>query len=799
MSFLEARWGRVSLLSGFLLGALVFVAGCGSSGPESPALRLVEEFGDAAVSGTPTSVPKVLAPRWGGGDSNEEIGDWKAGIGFVSFELKEGHLVGKTKTKVPLIYVAKPESMNQDDSIHALEIRMRVSAGSKVEADFTSQEEIDFEEWAEDAADSDANPSDMSTNLIPGDDFQTYLLTQRPAPAGSTARIQNVVVRPTDEEGADVEIESIRVIFRKEHLLSTPTGVSWQGLSNVYRESLVSRTPERIVFSLDLPSRPWLDLSLGTVEGGPVTFRVAVEEGDSREVLLQKTVTTPHHWVPVPIELEDFSGKNVDLSLELEGPEGVSLGIWGAPVIRNRGQAPVQSAAAESSSGGSPRGVILIVGDTLRRDHLNLYGYERETAPTLAKLAHDGVLFTDNQSQGAWTKVSVPSILTSLYPTTHGIVNIQDRISATAVTAAEAFQKAGYATWASSSVPFSGQLTNLHQGVEVLYERPSVEEPGAKTARPFIDYLLPWLETHKDTPFFIFLHVFDPHSPFEPRPPYNRIWLDGERRTEYLEWVEKAKEGIESDHMKGDGLPSSDELQKAGIEQEPFVRAQHDLYDGSIKGMDDEIARVLEALEQFGIRNDTMIAFLSDHGEEFLEHGYPFHGLTIYGDMTNVPMLINFPGRISAGTVVEETVQSIDLLPTLLELSGLEIPEIFQGKSLIPLMQPGSNPEREEELRGRPVFSERRAPAFSDHEHEKRDAFAVVQDGWKLVYNTFTNNKIPEYELFDHQNDPINLTNVADQNPEIVERMAKLIDQYLEESSAVKLAPEAATEGLSEE
>ena len=80
--------------------------------------------------------------------------------------------------------------------------------------------------------------------------------------------------------------------------------------------------------------------------------------------------------------------------------------------------------------------------------------------------------------------------------------------SATAVTAAEAFQKAGYATWASSSVPFSGQLTNLHQGVEVLYERPSVEEPGAKTARPFIDYLLPWLETHKDTPFFIFLHVF---------------------------------------------------------------------------------------------------------------------------------------------------------------------------------------------------------------------------------------------------------------------------------------------------
>ncbi|UCF36114.1 MAG: sulfatase, partial [Acidobacteriota bacterium] len=604
-----------------------------------------------------------------------------------------------------------------------------------------------------------------------------------------------LVVRPTDEESAQVEIQSIRVIFRKEHLLSTPTGVSWQGLENVFRECLVSRSPETITYTVHLPPEPWLDLAIGSLEEGPVTFAISIK--GSEETLLRKTLTTPHRWEPVPIDLRNWSNRTVELAFQLESPQNGTLGIWGAPVIRSRANTQAQSSPRESALGAPPRGVILIVADTLRRDHLNAYGYERPTAPTLAKLASEGVLFADNQSQATWTKVSVSSILTSLYPTTHGVVSGPDRISAAAVTAAEAFRSAGYATWASSSVVFSGQSTNLHQGVEVLYERLSVPEQGSKTARPFIDLLLPWLKDHKDSPFFVFLHVFDPHSPFEPRPPYNHIWMDGQEREHFIDWTQKVKDSIENDAMRSRELPSRAELEKAGIDPAEYVRSQHGWYDGSIRGMDDEIARVLEALEGLGLRDDTLIAFLSDHGEEFLEHGHPWHGRTVYGEMTNVPMMLNWPGRLSAGTVIEDTVQSIDLLPTLLEISGLEIPELYQGESLVPYFSPNGESQQLEDLQRRPVFSERRTPSGAQEETAMRDAFAVVQDGWKLIHNTVRPEGINEYELFDHNNDPLNLKDVAAEQPEVVQRLAAVLNQWLEEAAAARLSPDEDTEGLS--
>ena len=176
-----------------------------------------------------------------------------------------------------------------------------------------------------------------------------------------------------------------------------------------------------------------------------------------------------------------------------------------------------------------PRGVILILADTLRRDHLEPWGHERPNAPTLVRLASEGALFRDAIAQGPWTKVSVPAILTSLYPATHGLLDMPDRLPASVTTVAEAFRAAGYATFATSSVPFTGKLTNLHQGLEVLHERPSIEDldgTSAKTARTFVDRLLLWIEADQDVPFFAFLHVFDPHSPFEPAEPYASMWMD---------------------------------------------------------------------------------------------------------------------------------------------------------------------------------------------------------------------------------------------------------------------------------
>src|SRR6185503_3905502 len=140
----------------------------------------------------------------------------------------------------------------------------------------------------------------------------------------------------------------------------------------------------------------------------------------------------------------------------------------------------------------------------------------------------------DAISQAAWTKVSVPSILTSLYPTSHGVANFTDLLPASAETMAEVFRKAGYATLGFSAIPFTGKMTNLHQGYEQFRESSidfsaaaAAGPPVDKAARPYVDELLPWIERHRDVPFFAVLHVEDPHSPFVAPPPYATTWAEG--------------------------------------------------------------------------------------------------------------------------------------------------------------------------------------------------------------------------------------------------------------------------------
>ena len=117
----------------------------------------------------------------------------------------------------------------------------------------------------------------------------------------------------------------------------------------------------------------------------------------------------------------------------------------------------------------------------------------------------------------------MPSIFSSAYPATTGVRDFTDRLPASATTLAEVLRDAGFATWASSSVPFSGQLSNLQQGVEQLHEAASVgdDHDGAKSARPYTDRVLEWIEMHRDVPFFAFVHAMDPHSPYEPRAPFD--------------------------------------------------------------------------------------------------------------------------------------------------------------------------------------------------------------------------------------------------------------------------------------
>src|SRR5262249_33518484 len=235
--------------------------------------------------------------------------------------------------------------------------------------------------------------------------------------------------------------------------------------------------------------------------------------------------------------------------------------------------APRRSSGGVSAAGEPrPRGVILIQADTLRRDHLDVYGYGRETAPALRKLAGEGTRFANYTPQATWTKVSTPTLMTSLYPTSHGVADFLDHLPASANTLAESFRAAGFATLSFSSVLFTGQFTHLHKGFEELHEDASVSNPeSSKTAREFVDRLTSWLETHRDGPFFVFLHVFDPHDPYEPSAPYNALWADPAKKEEHEKQNKDMRKFIKEPLNRQFGMPSREELQKAGIDPATYV------------------------------------------------------------------------------------------------------------------------------------------------------------------------------------------------------------------------------------
>ena len=793
----------MGVIARFCLGFLLIglFGGCSGGSPEPTTIRLLDEFDSGRVEGGSNQPVENSAPTEWRFDESTAVADsqWKAGPGIAGFSAGNGLLKARSTTDIPILHVERTSGLDNLDVLHAVEVRLRVSEGSQLAVMFSNSEELNLDAVLGQTRSNAPTAWPLRSPLVAGDSIQTYTLTVKGAaamqPSFPSSGIRHILVRPTDVAGAQIEIESVRLIFRKEYLANIPSGVSWQGFADIFRETLVTRSPEKVRFTLDLPAGAWFDLAVGTVEDGPVTFQVGVSRdgrgGDPEVVLLERTVTTPHRWEFAPVDLAEYSGQTVTLSLAIQADTVRALGFWGSPVIRARGVIPHTDGVAADP----PQGVILIVGDTLRRDHLDVYGYSRPTAPALSRMAAEGVLFQDTQSQASWTKVSVPSILTSLYPTTHGIVDIPDRMPASAVTIAEAFRQAGYATWATASVAFSGQMSNLHQGVEVLHERASVPEGGSKTARPFSDRLLSWLEAHREVPFFVFLHVMDPHSPWEPRPPYNTLWADPAGREEYLKQVDQVREFIKDGNMRGRGMPTRGEMEEAGVEIDPYVAYEHDWYDGSIRGMDAEIGRLMEKLSQLGLARKTLVAFISDHGEEFLEHGQHWHGNSVYGEMTNVPLILHWPGTLPAGKVVEETVQSIDLMPTLLELSGISPPEASQGRSLVPLLVE----ESPEPWQSRPAFSERvRQGNRVANADTEVDSFAIVTDGWKLIHNVKKPDDFPEYELFDHSHDPLNLKDVAQENPEVVERLSQQLEQWHEQALAARLpSDDEATSSMS--
>nr|XP_061812126.1 N-acetylglucosamine-6-O-sulfatase-like [Nerophis lumbriciformis] len=402
--------------------------------------------------------------------------------------------------------------------------------------------------------------------------------------------------------------------------------------------------------------------------------------------------------------------------------------------------------------------VIVIDIDTLRADHLGCYGYERPTSPKIDAFAEESALFSWAFSQAPNTPPSQASILTGLYPTSHGRIQDADILPAAVVTLAEVFKEAGYATAGIVDGGLVAAEFGLDQGFD-LYD----DEAGglAKIDGKARD----WLRQHKEQPFLLLVHTYDVHSPYDDSPePF---------RSAFLDRVEVPSENFVR-HMTWE----MSKRNKSRWEDEPYQLSQVEveyakaLYDGGILHVDDWFGQFVDFLRQEGIYDRALIVFVSDHGDEFEEHDALFHD-RLYTPVTRIPLMIRFPGGRWAQRI-DAAVESVDLMPTLIRAAGLEQPSGLNGQDLSPLIESRGN-YRELAVSESPYFGRR---------------IALTTNEYRLHYTARDGSG----ELYRYRQDPLELEDVAAQNTDLVERLSdaargwsEMVEAHSHETTAAEI------------
>ncbi len=319
-----------------------------------------------------------------------------------------------------------------------------------------------------------------------------------------------------------------------------------------------------------------------------------------------------------------------------------------------------------------PPNVLVLLIDTLRQDHMSVYGYERDTTPVLRAFAEDATLLTQLVPSSSWTRPSVASLFTSMHPNYHGAQTNRDNLREGLPSLAASLGAAGYDTQGLMSnancVPtwgFGGDFARYVYVDTYMKQQWDDDTIAADLAIASIDRL-------RGRPWFLYVHFMSPHKIYNPPEPFKSKFAE--------------------------------DLSQFGM-AERQRRSMINLYDGEIARSDFEFGRILDALRATGQYDNTMIVVLSDHGEEFQEHGGWEHGRTLYEEVLRVPLLIKPPNAAwSVPDRIESIVEMVDIAPTILEVAGVPAPERFQGRSILP------------QLRGEPA--------------EPRTGFAALNLGW---------------------------------------------------------------------
>jgi choline-sulfatase len=368
--------------------------------------------------------------------------------------------------------------------------------------------------------------------------------------------------------------------------------------------------------------------------------------------------------------------------------------------------AALSAGASSVPAKAPPPDIFLVTIDTLRADHVHCYGYANGSTPALDALAKDGLRFTQAFTPSPITNTSHASILTGLLPGSHGVTDFAVPLSASHPTVAELLKAQHYRTAAFIGAVILDSKTlapGFDRGFDFydnFPERTSTKSRWGRVERRGMDVVAhaeKWLSAHPGGPHFVWVHLYDPHDPYEPPAPYSQIYKDH-------------------------------------------------LYDGEIAYADSALAHLIAYLKSNGKYRNSIIVVVGDHGEGLGEHHEDTHGIFLYDSTTHVPLIVKLPGGLSAGTVVNAQVRTVDIMPTLVDLAGGRAPERRDGESLQPYFAGKNEVDR---------------TAYGETDYPLRFGWAPLRSvrsaGFKFI-------EAPRPELYDLQVDAVESNNKYEGN-----------------------------------
>jgi arylsulfatase A-like enzyme len=481
-----------------------------------------------------------------------------------------------------------------------------------------------------------------------------------------------------------------------------------------------------LAYYLRVPPGARLSIGAQGGEAGPSRIVGSLEDDTGRTTVIDRPAG-PGRAVTAEAGLEPKAGAIVRLELANPGPQVVWL-----TSARLTVPAAVTPPPRPPPAVTSRPNVVLYVVDTQRADYLGAYGHPAPTSPRLDGFARDAVLFEDAWAQASWTRSAMASVLTGLHVQGHG-VDREDRVlSPSAHTLTEALRAGGYRTGAFVANHLLGGRFGFDQGFDAW--NPVTPSLYGAPAADLVRAALAWVDSGP-RPFFLYVHTMEPHAPYTPSEEDLRPFA-----------VEGYRGPTDTRSLLRLGQLGT--LDPAGL---AFLRSR---YQGEVHQNDRAFGDLLDGLGSRGLTEATAVFFTADHGEEFLEHGGTEHAKTLYQELVRVPLVVRLPGGPRRGARERAPVQQIDLMPTILSLSGLPAGPL-PGRDLTA------------HLAGEPP----REPApllFSEERFAVVDKLGVRAGDLKLIFN----NDGPalwragsHLELYDLARDPGEKVNLVEKRP----------------------------------